>query len=99
MYAVESDYWAGAADNRITRDRQDIQKLNCFTSSLMTNPFIEDTGQTLLNFATGVVLPTDIAEKLLKRTDKSHKQMDTCVEKHLIRSVLGSYPEFEDKDF
>lgn len=92
MYAVESDNRSVATHkessaNRITRDEQDIQKLmNCFTSGLMTNPFSEDAGEELLNFATGVVLPTDIAENLIESTEKGCEQMDTFVKKRLDTS-------------
>lgn len=48
----------------------------------MTHPFVDDTGE-LVNFATGVVLPSSIAEKLLASTDKGREQMKTSVEKRL----------------
>ena len=46
-----------AAPKRVRRDKEDIKKLvSCFTSGTMVNPF-GDT-EDLVNFATGVVLPT-----------------------------------------
>jgi len=93
MYAVESDNQSvathkEASANKITRDEQDIQKLmNCFTSGLMTNPFSEDAVEDLLNFVTGVVLPTDIAENLIESTEKGCEQMDMFVKKRLNTSV------------
>jgi len=47
-----------------------------------THTFAEDSGK-LVNFATGVVLPSSIAEKLLASTDKGRKQMKAFVEKRL----------------
>ena len=45
--------------------------------------FADDTGE-LVNFATGVVLPSSIAEKLLATTDKGREQMKAfSVEKRL----------------
>ena len=108
MYAVESDNRSSAAHkeasaNKIKRDEQDIQKLiNCFTSGLMTDPFSEDAGQELLTFATGVVLPTDIAENLLNSTEEGREQMDTFVKKRLNTSE-GSFwdpvPNLKIKSF
>ena len=50
----------------------------------MTNLFSEDADQ-LLNIATGVVLPTDIAECLKKSTTAVRVQMN-----HFIRKNLNS---------
>jgi len=36
---------------------------------MMTNPFSDNVGE-LLNFATGAVLPSETADKLLSSTDK-----------------------------
>ena len=65
MYAVEKEDRVGAVPeessaSRVTRDEGDVQKLiNCFKSNAMTDPFSNDAGGELLNFATGVVLPAD----------------------------------------
>lgn len=60
-----------SSTNRVTRDEGDVQKLFiCFTSGMMTAPFCNDGGNELLNFATGVVLPTDIAEQIVTFVEK-----------------------------
>lgn len=48
----------------------------------MTHPFADNTGE-FVNFATGVVLPSSNAEKLLTSTDKGREQMKAFVEKRL----------------
>ena len=50
--------------------------------SYLTQPFANDTAE-LVNFATGVLLPSNIAEKLLASTDKGREQMKAFVEKRL----------------
>ena len=45
----------------------------------MTNPFNLDW-DALLNIATGVVLPEDVAQTLVHSTDKGQKQMKAFVE-------------------
>ena len=95
MYGVVRDDRLGAAHkessaNRITRDEADVQKLlTCFTSSLMSDAFSSDAGEELLNFATGVVLPTDISDNLLSSTEKGREQMDTFVEKRLNKCEVN----------
>ena len=95
MYGVVRDDRLGAAHkessaNRITRDEADVQKLlTCFTSSLMSDPFSSDAGEEVLNFATGVVLPTDISDNLLSSTEKGREQMDTFVEKRLNKCEVN----------
>ena len=94
MYGVDRDDLLGAAHkessgNRVTRDEADVQKLlSCFTSSLMSDLFSSDAGEELLNFATGVVLPTDISDNLLSSTEKGQEQMDTFAEKRLNKCML-----------
>ena len=47
------------------RDEEDVKKLiRCFSSELMINPFKANT-ESLVNFATGVVLPKEVADALL----------------------------------
>ena len=64
-----------ARPRRLQRDEQDVQKLvSCFTSGLMTDPFCLDNDQDgrpspLINIATGVVLPDEVSERLIKATD------------------------------
>lgn len=54
-----------AAMKRVKRDEGDIQNLLCcFSTGLMTDPF--SFGITdIINFASGVVLPADLAEVLV----------------------------------
>ena len=55
-----------AAPQRMKRDEEDIRKQKrCFSSGLMTNPFNLEEIQSLVNVATGIVLPENVAECLL----------------------------------
>ena len=70
-----------AGTKRVARDEADVQKLiTCFTTELMSNPFTQDS-DSLFNFATGIVLPTDIADDLLGNTEKGRDQMNNFVER------------------
>ncbi|KAK3703264.1 hypothetical protein QZH41_001326 [Actinostola sp. cb2023] len=72
-----------ASPKRLARDEDDVQKLvNCFTFGMMTSPFTHDS-DSLVNFATGVVLPTEVANSLVNSTEKGHEQMSTFIEKRL----------------
>ncbi|KAK3731629.1 hypothetical protein QZH41_015885, partial [Actinostola sp. cb2023] len=72
-----------ASTKRLARDEDDVQKLvNYFTSGMMTSPFTHDS-DSLVNFATGVVLPTEVANSLVNCTEKGHEQMSTFIEKRL----------------
>ena len=74
---------------RINRDENDVQKLvGCLILGLMTNLFPEDADQ-LLNIATGVVLPTDIAECLKKRTTAVRAQMNQFIRKNLNSNQMS----------
>ena len=57
--------------------------MTAFTSELMTDPFsVDDTSEDiapLINFATGVVMPTDDAAQLLKAYELGKLQMITFV--------------------
>ena len=108
MYTVDRDDLLGAAckessGNRVTRDETDVQKLLSYnTSSLMTDPFSSDAREELLNFATGVVLPTDISDNLLSNTEKGQEQMDTFVDERLNKcevNVLDPLPNLKIKTF
>ena len=46
----------------------------------MAYPFTLES-ESSVNFATGVVLPKDSADGLIRSTEKVHKQMNTFVEK------------------
>ena len=64
-----------AAPRRVRRDEEDVKKMiSCFSSGLMTNPFNLDS-DALLNIATGVVLPEDVAQTLVHSTEKGRQQM------------------------
>ena len=54
----------------------------------MTNLFSEDADQ-LLNIATGVVLPTDIAECLNKSTTAVRAQMNQFIRKNLNSNQMS----------
>ena len=74
---------------RVQRDEEDVKKMiGCFSSGLMTDPFTQDSG-VLLNFATGAVLPGDVAESLVSSTEKEREQMNNFVEKRLATSVIS----------
>ena len=57
--------------------------ISCFSSGLMTNPFNLDS-DALLNIATGVVLPEDVAQTLVHSTEKGRQQMKTFVEQRIM---------------
>lgn len=79
MYRLtESDHVTHkeTSSKRVKRDEDDVRKLvNCFTSGLMSNPFAEET-DSLFNFATGVVLPSDVAEGLVRSNEKGQEHAD-----------------------
>ena len=63
------------APRRVRRDEEGVKKMiSCFSSGLMTNPFNLDAA-ALLNVATGVVLPEDVAQTLVHSTEKGRQQM------------------------
>ena len=58
-----------AKSKRVQRDDEDIKKMiACFSSGLMADPFSNDADLPL-NIVTGVVLPSDVAVKLLSSTN------------------------------
>ena len=72
MYTIHDNDRLGthkeAAPKRVQCEG-DVQKLvNCFTSGSMTDPFSQTDTDSLLNLATGVVLPTDVADNLVNST-------------------------------
>ena len=91
-----------AAAKRVARDEADVQKLiSCFTSDLMSNPFTQET-ESLVNFATGVVLPVDIADGLVSSTKEGSEQMNTFVEKRLNSNQISFWdpiPKLKVKTF
>lgn len=54
----------------------------------MVDPFTQDTTD-LLNFATGVVLPDDMADALITCTEKGREQMTTFVEKRVNTNTIS----------
>jgi hypothetical protein len=92
MYMQERDIvhpHKEAGTKRVARDEADVQKLiTCFTTELMSNPFTQDS-DSLFNFATGIVLPTDIADDLLGSTEKGRDQMNNFVEKRLNTNEIS----------
>ena len=89
--------------NRVLRDEGDVQKLiNCFTSNVMTDPFSDEAGGELFNFATGVLLPTNVVDNLLSSTEKGREQMDMFVKQRLETSEVNFWnpvPNLKVKSF
>ena len=108
MYSVITEDRLGASHkesskSRVLRDEGDVQKLiNCFTSNAMTDPFSNEPGGELFNFATGVLLPTNVADNLLSSTDKGREQMDTFVKQRLETTGVNFWdpvPNLKVKSF
>jgi hypothetical protein len=104
MYGVqitEQGTHKEAAPKRVKRDEDDVRKLvSCFTSGLMSNPF-EDT-DALVNFATGIVLPMDVAEILVSSTEKGREQMEMFIEKIITTNKISFWdpvPSLKVKTF
>ena len=91
-----------ATPPRVNRDEEDVRKLvGCFTSGLMTNPFSLET-QPVVNMATGVVLPDDVADALLASHSKGKEQLMTFIEKRLNTSAVSFWdaiPSLKIKTF
>ena len=72
-----------AAPKRVERDENDVRKIvSCFKSGLMKDPFSEES-DSLSNIATGVVLPTDVAERLMTSVEKGQEQMNSFIQQRL----------------
>ena len=91
-----------AAPRRGRGDEEDVKKMiSCFSSGLMTNPFILDS-DALLNIATGVVLPEDVAQTLVHSTEKGRQQMKAFVEQRINSNAVGFWepiPNMKIKTF
>ena len=91
-----------AAPRRVRRDEEDVKKMiSCFSSGLMTNSFNLDS-DALLNIATGVVLPEDVAQTLVHSTEKGRQQMKTFVEQRINSNAVGFWepiPNMKIKTF
>ena len=72
-----------AAPQRVKRNEEDVRRLTSFSSGLMTNPFNVEEVQSLVNIATGFVLPQKIAESLLACRRKGEEQMTEFIEERL----------------
>ena len=58
-----------AAPKRVQRDESDVKKMvACLTSGVMIDPFSQDY-DSLVNVATGVVMPTGDADSLVQSTE------------------------------
>lgn len=71
---------------RMKRDQEDVERLlSSFNSGLLTNPFDipedQDVSETasLLNIATGIVLPEEVAERLVDATEIGKRSMEGFV--------------------
>ena len=91
-----------AASRRVKRDEEDVKKMmGCFSSGLMTNPFTHDL-DALINIATGVLLPDDVAQNLVHSTEKGREQMAAFVEKRINSNAVGLWepiPNLKIKTF
>lgn len=91
-----------ATPRRVKRDEEDVKKMmGCFSSGLMTDPFKNDS-DALLNIATRVVLPEDVAQNLVRSTEKGRQQMNAFVEKRIDSNAVGFWepiPNMKIKTF
>ena len=98
--ALEEMYGLGEGDcmgthkesqpKRVQRDEEDVNKIiDCFSSNLMSNPFDGDDDSPLLNIATGVILPAESAENLLKSTEMGKKKMEAFIQDRLHTSKVS----------
>ena len=92
-----------AAPQRVKRDEEDVRKLkSCFSSGLMTNPFNLEEIQSLVNVATGVVLPENVAECLLACKRKGQEQMTKFIVERLNTNEVSFWdpiPKLKVKTF
>ena len=91
-----------AAPRRVRRDEEDVKKMiSCFSSGLMTNPFNLDS-DALLNIATGVVLPENVAQTLVHSTKKGWQRMKAFNEQRINSNAVGFWepiPNMKIKTF
>ena len=79
---------------RIERDEKDVQRLvSCFTTGLANNPFVNEDednaeGTPLSNILTGVVLPNEIADRLVNAsqigTTSMHEFINTRLDTNKV---------------
>ena len=85
-----------AGTKRVTRDERDVQKLlDCFSGGLMEDPFSEETSEDLINFATGVVLPTELADALISCTERGRQQMSSFINKRVNANDVSFWDAIE----
>ena len=77
-----------AGSQRLKKDEYDVQKLVSTVLDVMTDPFClenadDEDSCSLLNIATGVVMPDEKADRLITSTELGEKQMKDFVEKRL----------------
>ena len=82
-----------AGSQRLKKDESDVQKLVSTVLDVMTDPFclenVDDEDHcSLLNIATGVVMPHEKAECLINSAELGEKQMKDFVEKRLNTSEV-----------
>ena len=92
MYGLQSNEQGihkKAAMRRVKQDERDIQNLlSCFSTGLMTAPF--SCGITdLMNFASGVVPPADLAEALASCINNGREHMTTFIEKRINTNTIS----------
>ncbi|EDO31927.1 predicted protein [Nematostella vectensis] len=104
-YSAQSDHTHShkeLSSKRIARDEADVNKLvNCFASGLMNNPF-ELESDALVNFATGVVLPTEVAKYLMESERNGQEQMAVFVKERINSSEVRFWdpiPKLKVKTF
>ena len=72
---------------RIRRDEEDVKLLEMFDSGLLSNPFTklsEDNEiMSLINFATGAVMPRSAAERLINAEDLGKAQLNESIAKRM----------------
>ena len=78
----------------VKRDEEDVKKMmGCFSSGLMTDPFTHDSDE---------LLPEDVAQNLVRSTEKGRQQMNAFVEKRINSNAVGFWepiPNMKIKTF
>ena len=76
LVLTESDHVTtkGSCSRRVKRFEEDVIKLvYCFSSGLMGNPFVQEM-ESLINFATGVVLTWNVTEGPVSSNEKGRER-------------------------
>ena len=94
---------SGAA--RVKRDQEDVEQLlSSFNSGLLTNPFDipEEQDEPLRNIATGVVLPQEVADRLVDATVTGKRSMESFIETRINTNQVSFWeplPKLKIKTF